>query len=213
MPYNLNGLITEMIVKADQIAEKFGVATISMLIVGAVLALILGLFGYRLIKLFMGIGIGLVGYFAGLVLFSYLQETVSMFSMLPSWIAYILGAVLALIFMILGFSRFSYAMFAMFALAGYYFTDLYLPNHLLLAIAGAAVVALLSVLLVRFSFIVVSSAIGGFVAMVYASAIFPNVGILQLGERKAALWITIGVSVFFVLFQYVTRDRKSKSLY
>ena len=213
MSYNLYGLLSEMIKRTTDLAQKVDVSKRSMFIAGAVLAVIIGMLGYRLIKVFMGISIGLVGFFAGMELASYLRETVSAIAKMPNWIGYAIGGVLALVFMTLGFSKFSYAMFAMFALVGYNFANYYLPHRPLLAIAGAVVLALLSTLFVRFSFVLISSAVGGFAGVMYLGKVLPKLAFLQLGREKTALFVAIGISVFFFLFQYLTRSRKNHSLY
>ncbi len=213
MSYNIIELLREMIAKTSTLAHKMSVTEKSMFIAGAVAALLIGVLGYRLIKPIMGILIGLVGYFAGVELFSYLQAHAAVIAKAPGWIAYVMGGILALMFMSLGFSKFSYAMFAMFALVGYNFTAYYLPGRTLLAIAGAVVLALLSTLFVRFSFIVISSAIGGFAGVMYLGTLLPKVKFLQLGNHKAAIWVAIGVAVVFFMVQYATRSRKNGSLY
>ncbi len=211
--YNVYELLKGLISRTSEAAGKLDVSQTSMFIAGAALALIIGLIGYRLIKVIMGIAIGAVGYFAGVELFVYLQENTSVIAKAPDWIGYVIGAILAVVFMSLGFSKFSYAMFAMFALIGYNFTAYYLPDRALLAVAGAVVLALLSTLVVRFSFIVISSAIGGFAGVMYLGELIPKANFLQLGEQKAAFWVAAGVTLFFILFQYATRNRKSGSLY
>lgn len=213
MSYNLNELLQKLMEQTAQIADRLNTSHNAMFVAGIVLALVIGLLGYRLIKPIMGIFIGLVGYFAGTDLFGYLQETSSVISKAPAWNGYIVGAVAALLFMALGFSKFSYAMFALYALISFNFISRYLPGHLVIAIAGAIVIALLSTLVIRFSFILISSAIGGFATVMYLGTLLPKISFLRLGEQKAAFWVAFGISVFFLIFQYATRSRKSNSLY
>ena len=213
MFYNLNELLQKLIEQTARIADRVNTSHNSMFVAGVVLALVIGLLGYRLIKPIMGIFIGLVGYFAGADLFGYLHETSSVVSNAPAWNGYIVGAVIALGFMALGFSKFSYAMFALYALISFNFIFRALPEHLLIAIAGAMVIAFLSTLVVRFSFILISSATGGFASVMYLGTLLPKVKFLQLGEQKAAFWVAFGLSAFFLIFQYATRSKKNTSLY
>lgn len=213
MTYNLYELLTQMIGRTSELAGKVEVSERSMFIAGAVFAVIVGLLGYRFIKLFMGVLIGLVGYFAGLELFAYLQETTSVIAKAPQWTSYVVGVFLAVMFMALGFSKFSYAMFALFTVIGYNFAGYYLPDRPLLALAGAVVLALLSTLIVRFSFILVSSVAGGFAVVMYLGALLPKARFLQLGAEKSAFWVAVGVVLVFFVFQYATRRRKKDVLY
>ena len=213
MTYNVNELIGQLIERTAQFAAKVDAGEKAMFVAGAILAAVIGLLGYRLIKPIMGIFIGLVGYFAGVELFRYLRETTSVIAKAPEWTGYIVGAVIALMVMSLGFAKFSYAMFTLFAVIGYNFIARELPGRWLIAVAGAVVLALLSILVVRFSFILLTSAVGGFGLVAYLGELLPKANFLQLGEARAAFWVAFGVSVFFFLFQYLTRNRKNGSLY
>lgn len=213
MSYSLYDLLSEMIGRTSELAAKVEVSERSAFIAGTVLAVIVGLLGYRLIKIFMGLFIGLVGYLAGVELFFYLRATTSVIAPAPEWISYVVGAFLAVMFMALGFSKFSYAVFVLYALIGFNFLNYYLPNHFLLAMAGAVVLALLSTLVIRFSFVLISSAIGGFAAVMYLAALLPKVRFLHLGAEPFAVWVAVGIAVFFFTFQYATRRRKKDALY
>ncbi len=211
--YNLYQLLELLIAKSSEAAVKIEVSEKGIMIAGAVLAVIIGLFGYRLAKLFVGIVIGIVGFLSGLELFAYLQLHNSIVAHVPSWAAYVIGGIIAVVFMALCFSRFSYTLFALFALVGFNFMYSYFPDRMVLVVGGAIAIALLSALIVRFSFVTVTSFAGGFAAVKYVGTVLPDVGFLQLGMKNSALIVALVLSVLFFIFQYATRSRKHKELY
>ena len=193
-------------------AKDLKVKANAMFILGIVLAVVVGIVGYHLIKLLMGVALGTVGYFAGTALFTYLRESFEVFEKVPDWVSYVFGGVVALLLMILGFARFRYAVFVAYAAIGYYLVYYYISEELVMTLAGALIFALIASICVRFFSILLTSAIGGFAGVSFLGAILPKVSALQIGTtfdvKNVAFWIAVGASLLFVIVQYLTRTRK-----
>lgn len=209
--FDLSGFAEKLISLLERFSAFIKLDTKISLIIAAVLALVVGFLGYRLKRLVMGVTFGAVGYFAGVALLPFLQEKIAALANAGDMIKYVVGGAFAAILLILAFAKYQYAMFAAYALIGYDLVYVYVSQSVLLLVGGALLLGLLSVLLVRFGYIVLTSVAGGFTGVIFLSALLPDVAVLKLGTDQTALWIALGVSVIFLLLQYIIRPRKKKS--
>ena len=195
----LNGRIADW-------ASSLSVSAVLLFAAGLVLAWIMGLAGYRLIKLIMGLSFGTIGYLVGTACFSLLAEK---WTWLPAWGVYVLGGLAAIVFLCLAFVKFSYAMFVSFALAGYCMTLFYIGDAMI-ALGGGILLAMLSVFMVRVVFIPTCSFLCGFLSISFLSQLLPKAEWLQLKDGNwLSLCCAIGLSVIFAVLQFVV-NRKYK---
>lgn len=190
---SFNGLLEEW-------ADRLNMNVAILLWAGVALSVIIGFFGYKLIKPIMALGFGYIGYFVGEGIFDLLSEHITQ---IPDWTVYVIGGVVAVLFMCLAFIKFSYAMFTVAAVFGYFIAFFYTQDSVL-AIGGAFLLAMLSVLLIRTVFILLSSFVCGITTVSLLSHIFPKASLLQLGNNQwMAICLTIGIALLFAVVQFV----------
>ena len=190
------------------VADSIGIGAIWFFAVGLALMLVFGFGGYKLVKLITALSFGGVGYFVGVALFHFLQERAEW---LPAWCVYVVGGLVAVLFLLMAFAKFSYALFAMFALAGYFVTAFYF-NDVKIALGGAIFLAMLSVFFIRWVYILTSSFLCGFFALSFLSQILPDVERLQMEEGNwFSLCCALALTLVFAVCQLVvTRKEKKK---
>lgn len=211
--YDVYELLDQLNGKVADLAKSVHLKAFLLYIAGAVLAVLFGFFGYKLVRFILGLGLGSLGYCVGIELFHYLQTNVEFIKDAPAWTAYVLGGFLALVFLTFGFAKFPYAVFTAFAFVGYYLITHYVSDNVLLGIGGALLLALISSAIVRTAFILLTSAAGGFIGVSFFSAIFPEVEFLKFGTSVAALLIACGAALIFFAVQLATARRKDADLY
>ncbi|MBQ3015105.1 MAG: hypothetical protein IJD75_08235 [Clostridia bacterium] len=189
-------------------ADSLGVSAVIFFAVGLAVALVLGFGGYKLVKLVAALTFGGVGYCVGEALFGFFKEQADW---LPEWGVYLVGGVVALAFLCMAFSKFSYALFTMFAFAGYFITSFYF-NDAMIAFGGAILLAMLSVIFLRWVYILTSSFLCGFFGISFLSQILPDVELLQMEEGNwFSLCCAVALMLVFAVCQLVvTRKAKRK---
>lgn len=186
-------------------AGKVHLPSLVTFLIGVVLAVFLGVCGYRFIKLFMSLSFGAIGYCIGVELTAFVNSKLTNYVLL-SWMQYVIGAVVALLFLALAFRKFSYVMFAEIALVGISTGLFYTDGNKLLALGTGLLLALISVYLVRWVFIAVSSVIGAFLAVDFLSQVI-DVAFLKLDTSFVALFIALGVALVFIVIQLVSTQK------
>lgn len=189
-------------------ADSLGISAVIFFAVGLALALVFGFGGYKLVKLITALSFGGIGYVVGEALFTFFKARADW---LFDWGAYLVGGVVAVAFLCMAFSKFSYALFTMFAFAGYFVTSFYF-NDAMIAFGGAILLAMLSVIFIRWVYILTSSFLCGFFAVSFLSQILPSVEFLQMKEGN---WLSLCcalalVLVFAVCQLVVTRKARAK---
>ena len=187
----------------DQItkwAEQLSVPAIAFFIAGIALAAIVGFFSFKLIKLLLGAGMAAIGYYIGGYGFFYIADLFKL--ELPDFAAYIAGGIVALLFFLLAFKKFSHAMFVLMGVIGYVVTSFYIDNTFL-EIGGAILLAFVSMFLIRFAFIVLTAFPAGMLVVSFLSAILPDVALLDLSEGWIGLAIAGGVALVFTVVQLI----------
>ncbi len=190
-------------------AEKIKIGSWIVFLIGLALAVGIGFFGYKLIKLMMGLGLAYVGYFVGVEVFALVQKPMDW---IPDWCAYIFGGLIALVFLALAFAKFSYTIYSVFALIGYCVTMFYTEN-LILAIGGAVLLAMLSVSLIRTVFIFSTSFFCGMITVSFLSKLLPVLTFLQFGQGRWGALITAGVlAILYAVVQFVINRKASECI-
>lgn len=183
------------------------IPAIVFFLVGIALACVIGLFGYKLIKLLMAASLGSLGYVVGAELFLAFHQH---YAKAPEWCAYIAGGVIAIAFILLAYRYFSYALYTVAALCGYIIVSFYVDN-LWVALGGAILFGMISVLILRVSFVLATSLIAGVFAGNCLVQILPaNLVIFQgkIGEWTP-LAIMLAISLFFFIIQLATNRRRT----
>ena len=200
---NLNNTLSDL-------AAKFSVDARILFGVGIGLALIVGLFGYKMIKLLLSLGFAAVGYTAGTQLFLFLGSKIEN---LPGWAEYVCGGVLALLFLCMSFAKFSYVWFGSAVLMGGVAASLFIPEEYPLLILGAAlVIGLISVMLIRTRFILTSSFGAGLLCVNFTFGLLPSMTWLDLQSSKYALWIAVGIAVVLALVQFASNRYRGEGV-
>ncbi len=185
---DLFGLLAKLTDGLTQGAEGLGISPMVFYIVGLVAALGIGVFGYKLIKLLTAAIAAVIGYyFVGAELYFWLSATLNLD--LPTWVPYIPAAIFGALFFLMAFKKFSYAFYTVMALLGFVLTYFYTTN-IVLAVGGALLLALLSMFILRVSFILLTSVSAAFVGVSMVSAMVPSLELLKLSYTN---WIGLAI--------------------
>ncbi len=183
-------------------AESIRIPPAILYAVGIVLAIGIGLSCYKLMKIWLGLLGAVAGYYLtgnGLMLFN-----AGSARDVPMLLVYVLAIVMAVGLFFLAFKNPTYVFFAVMAVAGFGMTYFYTQNELF-SLIGALLLALICVFLVRVAFVIVSSLVGGTVAVSLLGALLPSMEILQLKAGNwVAMGIVVGLSAVFAAFQLLT---------
>ena len=200
---NLNNILVDL-------AAKISVDARILFGIGIGLALIVGLFGYKLIKLLLSLSFAAVGYTVGTQLFLFLGSKITN---IPTWAEYVCGGILAILFLCMSFAKFSYVWFGSAVLMGYVAASLFIPAEYPLLILGAAlVIGLISVMLIRTMFVLTTSLGAGLLCVNFVFEIVPSLTWLNLQASQIALWIAVGIAVVLALVQFVTNRYRGESV-
>ncbi len=202
-----NGFIdflTKMTDYLETLAGNIGLKPLALYIAVAVIAGLIGLWGLHMAKLFSMVGMGGIGYVIGVELFHYLKANAPLLSKMPEAIGYVIGIVLAVLFLVFGWKKCLYVIFTLFAMVGYSLVIKFVSDNAWIAIGGAVVLAMLASFVMKLAFILLTGAAGGFALTAFLGAIYSNVAVLQLGSNKTAIWVAVGISAVMVIFQLCT---------
>ena len=187
--------------KLTAFANSINIPALVMFIVGAAVALFVGLFGYKCVKLLCGVGFGVAGYAIGYALFEFLKGQFGW--NIPGFVGIIAGVVVLGVLGFLAFKKFAYALFGLIGFLVFVFAYFVYPNYLIAAVIGV-VVALLSTYFVRMAVAVITSFIGAFTLVGMVSAIVPFVEIFSYREGLTSKMVAIMVFLVFVAIQLGT---------
>lgn len=212
-------------------ASKIHLDASWLMIATAVLALIVGIFGYKLIKLWMAVTAGFIGYWGGAALFTFLTEKSELIAKLPEFSGYILGGIFAVAFLYLGWRKFSYVMFTWFVVLGMAIVEKYTNNPLVflsffgifikdslispisMYLAGGLLLGLLATLFARVAFAALSSLAGSLFLFYFACEYFPALaenGWVNFVANRNANYVMLGTAVVFFAIQLLINKRKRR---
>lgn len=177
-------------------------------IVGILLALAIGLVGYKLIRPTMS----LIMAYAGLMLGDRIFRVLDEWHCLPDWLSWVFAIVVAIAFASLAFARASYV-FAILAGIGAYCTVLFYIDDQILALGGAVVAAIAVSYLVRTAYILITGLTAGLLMVNFLSVIFPKAAVFDLRiDAPIPLIIAGSVALIFILTQYATNRYRGERL-
>ena len=190
-------------------AEKVKIPQVAMFLIAAVLAVVIGVMGYRLMRPAVALLLGLVGLAVGVELIEALPKLPAW---VPEWTPWIVGILVAAAFFFMGYFRPQSSLAAISALAGYFLVSFYTDN-VVLAWGGAILLALITAHLVRSSLIWITGIASGFFTVSFLSCVFPKVEQLQIGYDNWIGFVIVGVAVIFYVFvQYVMNRHRSERI-
>lgn len=190
-------------------ADKVKIPHVAMFLIAAVLAVVIGVMGYRLMRPAVAILLGVFGLAVGVEL---IQALPKLPAWVPGWTPWVVGILVAAAFFFMGYFRPQSSLAAISALAGYFMVSFYTDN-VVLAWGGAILLALITAHLVRSSVIWITGIASGFFTVSFLSRVFPKIGQLQIGYDNWIGFVIIGVVVIFYVFvQYVMNRHRSERI-
>ena len=205
---NVGAAINVINDQLNSLAGKINVPSIAMFIVGAVIALLVGLFGYKYIKLLSMVVFGAAGYAIGEKIFSIFKSNPD--ANIHDAFKYVFGIALLALLGYLAYKMFAYAMFGMACAFGFLVCYFLYPSYFV-AIAGGIVVAMLAMNYVRYAFIGILSVVAGFLTMGMLGGMFPDVKLLSLTEGIVGQLLAVVLAVLFIAFQLRFSNGQSKA--
>lgn len=191
-------LLREINVLIKDFAASIGVSDIVLFAVGIAIAVVLGVLGYKVIKLTVSLGSAVIGYYAGKELFLLWEAEIGD---LPDWTVYIFGAVIAAILIALTFWKFSYAWFCIVGAVVYALVWCVAPERHLLMLAAALAAGFLAVAMLRTTFVLLQSFACASLGVSFLSACLPNVTWLQISSDTYGMAVVAAVAVVFAVIE------------
>ena len=193
--------------KLSALAVKIKIPELVLFAVGALIALLIGVLGYKCVKFLSAACFGIGGFAIGYALVAVAKAKFEW--KIPDFVGIIIGVVLLAVLGYLAYKKFAYALFGMIWFAIFVFAYFVYPNYVLAAAVGL-VAALLSTYFVRLAVIVVTSFAGGFTAVAMVSAMVPWVTYFNYSTSRISKFIALGVFVIFAIVQFATTKAKKQ---
>lgn len=193
----------------QQMADQSRLLNWVQYVIAIAVAVIIGLWGKRLIKPICALLVGGIGYIAGTQLYAFLLANVGFMEKWPDWGKYILGGVLALVLALLGWFKCLHAVIAVYGVLGYYLAVNYITDKVWLGIAGALLLALLAACVVRFAFILLASTGSAYIMVLALGKLLPKVGFLQIAGPDKLVPICVMGTVALVLLLIQSETTRS----
>ena len=201
------GAAIEMVTqKIISVAAGINVPEKVVLVLGLILAALVGVFGYKYIKLLTTGVFGVAGYVIGFEVFTMVNRHFAW--NLPGACAYIVGAVMLFGLGYLAFKKFVFALFGMAALAGFVGAYLVHPDYFL-AIAAAVIVSMVSMYFIRYAFIAIISSAAAFVTVAMVASLAPSLTWVSLIASTTGKWVALGVAIVYVIIQLLPAKKDS----
>ena len=188
----------------------------AILIVGMVLAILVGTLGYKYIKLLSTTVFSIVGFVIGFAGFRMLKAQFAW--NIPETVDYVVGIVVLAFLGYLAYKKFSYALFTIAGatgfLIGYFISSRYLEGasstHYWVGAAAAIVIALVAMSFVRYGFISVLSVGAGFTFMAMLSELFPSIRFFSTSEGFVGILLAIIIACAFAAIQCYLSRKEAK---
>ena len=196
--------VTNMIVAlvGGKIPEK------AIFVAGIALALLVGILGYKYIKLFAAAVLGGVGYAVGQYGFRFVEGRLGF--NLPNPVDYLVGVVMLILLGYLAYKKFSYALFMIAGAFGFLVGYFIYPNYFVGA-ACAVVIAMIAMSYVRYGFVTILSVSAGFLFVGMISALLPDIRLLSLSEGFVGRLLALVVAAVFAAIQFYMSRTESKT--
>lgn len=191
----------------ENFCDALNVPTLVGYICGIVLAVLVGFLAYKLVRVVTAVAMGAFGYYCGAAVFGVIAEN---FSGLPSFLEYVAGGVVALVFLIIGAKKAAYVWYLLAAVGGYAVASAFADGKMMIGLFGGAILAIFAVYAPKFMFILYSSVAVGVLTVNFVGHI-ADLEIFQLDTNYIAVIIAAAIAVFFTLIQCAI-NRKAKAL-
>ena len=204
---DLFAIVARFILLLEATAHAAHLPPVAVYILAVGLSLLVGLLGYRLVRVWTAILGAYVSYYlmgSGIVLLDG-----SMDWHIPTAIVYAVAILTGVLAFLLALKQFTFVFYTVMGIVGFSVVLFYTDN-LLLALVGAFLLALICVLLLRISVIGATSLAAATLLVGILSALFPRLALLApCAGNWWALAIIAAVAVVFAVFQLLT-TRKAK---
>ncbi len=197
-------IIVEKLTSAAAIIK---LPTIAMFVFGAVLAALIGIFGYKYIKLVSTICFAAAGYGIGAGLFGLLKESYGW--KIPDLVGIFVGIAILVLLGFLAYKKFAYALFGVACFMGFVLAYFVYPNYVV-AIAVAIVIAMLSMYFVRYAFVFFTSSFAGFALVAMFSGMLPRAPLFDLYGSIGKVLAIILVVIFAAIQLRMSRKEAKK---
>ena len=198
----LKELADELMGHFEWFASEANIAVPLCFLLGAMISLVVGFFGYRLTKAVFAIGFACFGFTVGRALYEFFISKGKPMDNIEFLTSVVGGLLMALICIFLGKKKFTYVMFA--GIFIFLATTLYrLTEMIPLAIGLAIIVGLMCILNVRVAVVMLSSFVGAFAAITCISGFFPKAETFAIAAQNndMGLLIAWGLGLILCLIQ------------
>ena len=179
----------------------------AILVMGLLVAIAIGVFGYKYIKLLCTVIFGVGGYAIGLTAFRMLEVRFAW--NVPSFVDYLVGVLVLALLGYLAYKKFAYALFVIAAAIGFLIGYFIYPSYLLGAIF-AVIVAMVTMNFVRYGFVSILSISAGFIFMGMISALVPSLRLFSLTEGFVGKLLAIMIAIVFIVIQLQFSRKETK---
>ena len=207
---DLFGLVQSMNHYVNNLAEMTKLPAVTFSVLGILLGICLGLLGYKMLKPFVAIVLGGIGFFAGVDFFlTYLWGRITW---IPLWFCYVVAAVPAVIFLIFGAKKPVGGVFAITFITGSIITSSYTDSKMLI-VAGGILLALITGAAIRFTTVTLTSFLGSLACVVALAQLLPAVMLFKLQKGNIPALVLLGVLlVIFITIQMLITRKSPKLL-
>ena len=196
--------VTDIIVSflGGKIPEKV------ILVAGLLLATLVGILGYKYIKLLSTATFGIVGFVIGFAGFRMVKEHFGW--NISGALDYLMGIAMLALLAYLAYKKFAYALFAIAGATGFLVGYFIYPSYFV-GVAAAIIIALVAMSFVRYGFIGVLSVGAGFTFIGMISAMAPSIRLFSLSEGFVGRLMAVIIAVIFAGIQlYLSRSEAKK---
>lgn len=195
--------VAKILEKLNDISIKLDIGVTFLYVAALVWLAFLGLWGLHLAKVYASVIAAGAGFYLGCWCFDWIANRFSVFQMFPKFTGYVIGLLFVFILFALLWKYCIPAIYLCLGVLGYFLASFFIPN-LWVCIGAGFLMMILSRFVFGLLYIGLSACVGGMGSVVLLGAMYPNVGALQFGIGTTGMWIGVGVSVVFLLFQCVT---------
>lgn len=195
--------------KLESISARLGIYAVASFAAVLLWLAFLGFAGMHLIRLFSAVGAAGVGFYTGCVGFVFLRSKVDFVGLMPDFVVYVVGMLLAL-----GLFYLAWRMCVPFAFlmlgAGGGFVSYLLLNHWIVGVLIGVALMVAAYFCFVFTVILGTGCIAGVGSTIMLGLMFPNAAVLHPFTGSGAILVALGISAFFVLVQWVTTPNYRK---
>ncbi len=190
--------------------EELGLGKTLVCLIAIGLCLFVGLTAYKLIKLYIPLLLGTLGFFLGHHMFF----QIALLDKAPDFCAYLLGGAVAVVMILLSFRRVTYAWFGGITLLGYCVFRFWIIDDFWSAILLAVLFAFVTMYAIRIFFVIISSLgcatlLTGLTFFLLPAVELFGRNIFELSAKNPIYWVAFGLlSLIFIAVQFALCRKK-----